>query len=320
MKRDLLSLQDVSPDEIFHLLELTAQLKQYKGRSSDHLRGKTIGLLFQKPSNRTRVSFDVGICQLGGNCIYLGPAEINLGIRESAADVSKTLSRYLDAIVARTNTHADIVEMAKNATIPVINGLSDLFHPCQGLTDIFSIREHFKTLEKISVAYVGDGNNVCNSLLLACAKTGVNIRIATPPGYEPPATVVAIAEGYAQQSKARILLTNDPVKAVADANVIYSDVWVSMGQEEEAQKRIDDFRDFQINGTLVKGAAKDFIFMHCLPAHRGLEVTEDVIDGKRSIIFDQAENRLHTQKAILIFLMKQQTKGLGLWHKNKKLF
>jgi ornithine carbamoyltransferase len=309
MKRDLISIQDLSCDDVSQLINLTAQLKEYKGRSSDYLAGKNIGLLFQKPSNRTRVSFEVGISQLGGNCIYLGPKEINLGVRESTTDVSRTLSRYLDGIVARTHTHQDIVKLTKSADIPVINGLSDVYHPCQGLTDIFSIKERFGELKGLTVAYVGDGNNVCHSLLLACAKTGVNMNIATPQGYLPEAQIIKSAEESAKETGATITLSNSPKDAVKGANAIYADVWVSMGQEEESQKRLADFKEYQINEELVKSADKDYIFMHCLPAHRGQEVTAGIIDDKEhSIIFDQAENRLHTQKAIMIFLIGEKDK------------
>jgi len=302
MKRDLMSLQDFTRNEILDILNLTEKLKKNKDSSSNLLKDKTIALLFQKPSNRTRVSFEVGVSQLGGNCIYLGPHEINLGVRESTKDVSKTLSRYLDGIVARTNFHEDIVEMAKNSDIPIINGLSDLYHPCQALTDLYSIQEKFDKTEGLTLAYVGDGNNVCNSLLLGCSKIGINIRIATPRGYEPNSDVIEIASFSAEKSGSRISIFNSPIDAVKDADVIYADVWVSMGQEEESKKRLKDFKGFQINAELVKEAKDNYIFMHCLPAHRDQEVTADIIDGDHSIVFDQAENRLHTQKAILNFL------------------
>jgi len=304
MKRDFLSLQDLTQEEILALLKRTYQLKRDKTKMRDYLRGKSIGLLFQKPSNRTRVSFEVGISQLGGNCLYLGPEEINLGVRESTADVAKTLSRYLDAIVARTFTHQDIADLARHASVPVINGLSDMHHPCQALTDIFSIEEKLGKTKGIVLAYVGDGNNnVCHSLLIGCAKMGVHMHIATPGKYAPDREVLKKTKVFAQETAARIFLTRSPKEAVAGADVIYSDVWVSMGQEKEAQKRLKDFKGFQINGNLVKGAKKNFIFMHCLPAHRGQEVTAEVIDGSHSIVFDQAENRLHVQKAIMAFLI-----------------
>ncbi|OGX37372.1 MAG: ornithine carbamoyltransferase [Omnitrophica WOR_2 bacterium RIFCSPHIGHO2_02_FULL_50_17] len=306
MKRDFLSLQDLTQEEILALLKRTYQLKRDKTKMRDYLRGKSIGLLFQKPSNRTRVSFEVGISQLGGNCLYLGPEEINLGVRESTADVAKTLSRYLDAIVARTFHHQDVVDLARYATIPVINGLSDMYHPCQSLTDMFSIEEKLGTTQGVVLGYVGDGNNnVCHSLMIGCAKTGISTQIATPKGYEPDPKVVRQAKSLAQETGAFIHLTRSPKDAVAGADVIYSDVWVSMGQEKQAPKRLKDFKGFQINGRLVQGAKDKFIFMHCLPAHRGQEVTADVIDGEHSIVFDQAENRLHVQKAVLTFLIEK---------------
>jgi len=306
MKRDLLSLQDLTNAEVIELLELTEQLKQDDYQLNNQLKGKNIALLFQKPSNRTRVSFEVGVFQLGGNCLYLGPSEINLGVRESTADVSKTLSRYLDGIVARTFTHQDVVELAEHASVPIINGLSDLYHPCQALTDVFSIKEKFGKTEGLTLAYIGDGNNVCNSLLLACAKVGMNVRVATPPKYEPQENIVQLAQSYATETNAEIITTHSPQDAVKNADVIYADVWTSMGQEEESKKRLSDFKDYQINEGLVESANKDFIFMHCLPAHRGQEVTTGVIDGGHSIVFDQAENRLHTQKAILITLLGEK--------------
>ncbi|MBI5150407.1 MAG: ornithine carbamoyltransferase [Candidatus Omnitrophica bacterium] len=306
MKRDLISLEDFSREEILSLLKMSALLKRDRASHGDHLRGKAVGLLFQKPSNRTRVSFEVGVFQLGGKCLYLGPEEINLGVRESTADVAKTLSRYLDAIVARTFRHQDVIDLARHAAIPVINGLSDMYHPCQSLTDIFSIEEKLGTTQGVVLGYVGDGNNnVCHSLLLGCAKAGIHTQVATPKGYEPDPKVVRLAKSLAQATGASIRLTHSPKDAVAGADVIYSDVWVSMGQEKQAQKRLKDFKGFQINGKLVKGAKDNFIFMHCLPAHRGQEVTADVIDGKHSIVFDQAENRLHVQKAIMVFLIEK---------------
>jgi len=302
MKRDLLSLQDLTPQEILQLCDLAKDLKSKKGARLDILKGKSIGLLFQKPSNRTRVSFEVGIWQLGGNCIYLAPQEISLGKRESASDVAKTLSRYLDALVARTNSHDDIIALGKNATVPIINGLSDLYHPCQALADIFSIQEKFGSFEDITVAYIGDGNNVCHSLLLACAMIGVNIRMASPRGYAPSQEVIDLAENYAQDKGSEISVTTDALEAVKGAQVVYTDVWTSMGQEAEARKRLKIFKKYQINTALMKGAAPDHIFMHCLPAHRGQEVTDEIIDGPHSIVFDQAENRMHIQKAVLAFL------------------
>jgi ornithine carbamoyltransferase len=304
MKKDLIRIQDLNKEDILHLFDLTDQAKQYTNRFRDALQRKNIGLIFQKPSNRTRVSFEVGIFQLGGNCIYLGPDEINLGVRESTADVSRTLSRYLNAIVARTHSHTDIMELTQNADIPVINGLSDIYHPCQGLTDIYSIKEKFPDFQNVTVGYIGDGNNVCHSLLLGCSKIGIHINIATPKGYEPSDDIVQMAKANAQESGARIAIGYSPQTAVKDVQVIYSDVWVSMGQEQTSDQKIRDFQGYQVNSELASLASDDYLFMHCLPAHRGLEVTPDVIDSPHSIIFDQAENRLHTQKSILMFLFE----------------
>lgn len=301
-KRDLITIDSLKKDEILRLFGTAMEMKHDHSHSANLLRNKSIGLVFQKPSNRTRVSFEVGIFQMAGNCVYLGPEEINLGIRESTADVAKTLSRYLNGIVARTFTHEDVIELAQNARIPVINGLSDLDHPCQGLTDLFSIREKFKKLEGLTIAYIGDGNNVCHSLMVGAAILGVNMQIATPVGYEPKPEMVQKATSICFDSNAKLTLSNSPQEAVRKANVIYADVWVSMGQEDERDKRLNDFKGFQINNELAALADPNYIFMHCLPAHRGEEVTADIIDGPRSIIFDQAENRLHIQKAIMNFI------------------
>ncbi len=305
MKRDFLTIKDLTIDEVKFILDLTQKIKKTPSKAPQILKGKTIGLIFQKPSNRTRVSFDVGVHELGGNSLYLGPEEINLGVRETTADVARTLSRYLDGIVARVFSHKDIADLAKYSTVPVINGLSDLYHPCQGLTDVFSVIEHFGKAKDLTMAYVGDGNNVCHSLLYACAKVGMHINIATPKSYEPLPEVLREAHLIAKKTGTQISLTHSPKEAVKDAEVLYSDVWVSMGQEAETKKRLKIFDGFQFNKDLCRHADKNYIFMHCLPAHRGLEVTEDIIDGPQSIIFDQAENRLHTQKAIMCFLYKK---------------
>ncbi|MEW5894513.1 MAG: ornithine carbamoyltransferase [Candidatus Omnitrophota bacterium] len=304
-KRDLLSMHDLSSSEILQILSQAAKLKNDKSLKTTHLKGKTVGLVFQKPSNRTRVSFEVAVYQLGGNCIYLGPAEINLGKRETTEDVAKTLSRYLDCIVARTFSHKDIIELGKFATVPVINGLSDLYHPCQAFADILTVQEKLGDISKVKIAYIGDGNNVCHSLLLICSKLGINISIATPEGYEISNDVLESAQSYAKETGTVIHTTHLPEVAVDSANVIYADVWTSMGQEEETDKRLKDFKNYQINASLVKLADPGYIFLHCLPAHRGEEVTSDVIDGPHSVVFDQAENRMHAEKAILIFLLKK---------------
>ena len=302
MKRDFLTLVDYSSSEIVNLLSLAKQTKYNPRQSADFLRGKSFALIFQKPSNRTRVSFETGIHQLGGNAIYLSPEDISLGVREPTADVARTLSRYVHGIVARVFSHHDILELAKYASVPVINGLSDLSHPCQALADIFTIQEKFPQLKGVRMAYIGDGNNMCNSLLVACAKTGIDLFVATPEGYEPEARYVEAARIASRASGSTITLSHSPKEAVRTAQVIYTDTWVSMGQEEEAEKRLRAFAGFQVNETLQSEADRSHIFMHCLPAHRGQEVTEGVIDGKHSVIFDQAENRLHVQKAIMIYL------------------
>jgi ornithine carbamoyltransferase len=302
MKKDLISMKDLSLKDIGDIFSLTDNLKKKKNFGAP-LAGKTLGLIFQKPSNRTRVSFEVGMFELGGNSIYLGPDDIKLGVREATKDIAKVLSRYLSGIVARTFYHKDILELAQYATIPVINGLSDLTHPCQGLADLYTIKEKKKTFEGIKMAFVGDGNNVLHSLLYGCALVGLNLNIATPLGYEPDKKVLKEAKKIAQKTKADIYLSANPQQAVEGADIIYTDVWTSMGQEKEYNKRLKAFKNFQINLVLLKKAKEDCLIMHCLPAHRGEEITDGVIDGKQSIVYDQAENRLHVQKAILLLLL-----------------
>jgi len=303
MKKDLISIKDLTAGEIEEIFALTDRLKINKAKFNTVLAGKTLALIFQKPSNRTRVSFEVGMYQLGGNSIYLAPNEINLGVRESIKDVAKTLSRYIDGIVLRTFEHKNVVDLAKYADVPVINGLSDFSHPCQGLADVYTVKEKFKKIKGATLAYVGDGNNVCTSLLYACSKLGVNMNVGTPKGYQPNASVVKEAKSFAKTNKAAINLFNNASEAVKGADVIYTDVWTSMGQEKEAQERKEIFQEFQVNIDLVKLAKKNALIMHCLPAHRGDEITDDVIDSNNSIVFDQAENRMHVQKAILIKLL-----------------
>ena len=303
MKRDLISIRDLENKELVQLLELTAKLKARPKKAHDRLKGKALGLIFQKPSNRTRVSFEAGMHQLGGYAIYLGPDDIKLGVREEPKDIARTLSRYLDAIVARTFAHKDIIDLAKSATIPVINGLSDLFHPCQGLADIFTVKERYGRLKGIRLAFIGDGNNVLHSLLYGAVKTGMNISVATPKGYDPDSTVVADARELAKVTGSLIEITNDKYKVAERADVLYTDVWASMGQEDERAERLKDFQGFQIDAELLKKANPRCIVMHCLPAHRGEEITDEVIDGPHSVVFDQAENRLHIQKAILLKLL-----------------
>jgi len=306
MKKDLISVKDLTVGEIEEIFNLTDKIKKDKSVFANVLAGKTLALIFQKPSNRTRVSFEVGMFELGGYSIYLGPDEINLGVRESIKDVAKTLSRYVDGIVLRTFEHKNVVDLAKFATVPVINGLSDLLHPCQALADIYTIREKLKNIEGICLAYIGDGNNVCNSLLHACSKVGINMNIAIPKGYEPDKLVLKEAKLIAEAKNADIKLFTKPQEAVQDVDVVYTDVWTSMGQEKEDKIRKKMFKEFQVNKNLVKLAKKNVLVMHCLPAHRGEEITDEVMESGNSVIFDQAENRLHVQKAILIKLLGEE--------------
>ena len=304
MKKNLISIEDLKTQDLLDILDLTKEVKADKAKYAAALAGKCIGLTFQKPSNRTRVSFEIGMVQLGGYAIYLGPGEIDMGVRESVKDVACVLSRYLDGIVARTYKHEDLKELAKHATVPVINGLSDRAHPCQALSDIFTIKEKAGTFKGVTLAYVGDGNNVLNSLMAAAAKVGLDMKIATPKGYEPAKDVVEIAGSFAKASGSKLELCNDPKEAAEGADIIYTDVWISMGQEKEAKKRMKAFKDFQVNDKLIKIAGKGCLVMHCLPAHRGQEITDSVIDSKNSIVYDQAENRMHAEKAILLRLLK----------------
>jgi ornithine carbamoyltransferase len=263
-----------------------------------------VALIFEKPSLRTRLSFDVGIAQLGGHCVYLSPAEVGLGRRESVSDVARVASRMVDAVVLRVNAHETIEEFARYSEVPVINGLSDLSHPCQGLADIFTIRERKgPDLRGVAIAYIGDGNNVAHSLMLCVAKTGASLRIATPAGYEPLARYRELAGSDARSSGAQITIGNDPAAAVSGADVVYTDVWTSMGQEQEYERRRRAFQGFQLNAALLARAKPDAIVLHDLPAHRGEEITDEVIDGPQSAVFDQAENRLHTEKALLCWLL-----------------
>lgn len=304
MKKDFISITDLTISEINNVFSQAKDVKKNKKKYAKSLLGKTIALIFQKPSLRTRVSFEVGVKQLGGSSVYLGHQEINLGVRETVSDVAKTLSRYVDGIVARTFDHKYVLDLARYASVPVINGLSDLLHPCQALADIFTIQEKIKETRGIVFAYVGDGNNVCNSLLHICAKLGINVNVASPMGYSPQDDILAESRKIADGEGAKINIFFDANSAVKGADVIYTDVWTSMGQEQEREKRIEIFKDFQINEKLVSLAKKDCLVMHCLPAHRGEEITEEVIESKNSVIFDQAENRLHAQKAIMIKLLK----------------
>ena len=296
--KDLISIADLSSKDIQGLIESAVELKGK--RIGTQLKGKTLAMIFEKPSLRTRVSFDVGMYELGGHSIYLSPAEIGLGKREPIADVAAVLSRYVHGIMARTFSHDSIVQLAKHATVPVINGLSDEEHPCQILADLQTIYEKKGTLKGINVAYIGDANNVANSLLLACAIMGMEFWIACPEGYSPIDAVLIKARG----NKGQVMITDDPKIAVQDADVVYTDVWTSMGQEAESAKRRKDFAGYQVNSKLISAAKKDVIFMHPLPAHYGEEIAAGMLRKPQSVVFDQAENRLHMQKAILVKLMR----------------
>jgi ornithine carbamoyltransferase len=300
-----ISLAELSTEEIYEILDLAAELKEEwrKGGNRPLLAGKTLGMIFQKPSLRTRVSFEVGMRHLGGAALYLSPQEIKLGERESVADVARVLSRYVDGIMARVFAHSDVEELAAQAWVPVINGLSDFNHPCEALSDLFTIREERGTLHGLRLTYVGDGNNVAHSLLFGASLVGMDIWVATPPGYEPQKEVVAKAKGFAHRVGSQVVLTHDPQEAVSGADIIYTDVWASMGQEEEREERLKVFPPYQVNAQLVAQAGRSALVMHCLPAHRGEEITDEVIDGPYSIVYSQAENRLHLQKGILLSLM-----------------
>ncbi|WP_396954430.1 ornithine carbamoyltransferase [Niallia sp.] len=304
--KDLLTLADYSKETILELLDKAKALKEVhlKGEVIAPLKGKTLGMIFEKSSTRTRVSFEAGMHQLGGHALYLNSRDLQIGRGETISDTAKVLSQYVDAIMIRTFSHTIVEELAEHATIPVINGLTDLYHPCQALADLLTLLEVKGTLQGLKLAYIGDGNNVAHSLLVACSKVGIDISIATPQYYEVDATVAELAQSFAQASGSKIVLTNDPVEAVQQADAIYSDVWTSMGQEEENEQRLKDFQGFQINAELVKHAKEDYIFLHCLPAHREEEVTAEIIDGSHSYVFQQAGNRLHAQKALLVEILK----------------
>jgi ornithine carbamoyltransferase len=302
--KHLTSIHNLTVDDLKEILHLSKAMKAHPQRYSAALAGKTLAMIFQKPSTRTRVSFQVGIHQLGGLGLSLGQNELQLGRGESVEDTARVLSRYVDGIMARVFSNDDILKLADNATVPVINGLSDLLHPCQAICDYFTVGERFGDLRGLKMAYVGDGNNVAHSLAYGAAKLGVHLVICCPGGaYAPSEDVMAAARKDAQATGAKIDLLKDPAEAVAGARVVYTDVWTSMGQEEEAKVRRVDLASYQVNSALFAKAASDAIFMHCLPAHRGEEVTDEVADHQRSVIFDQAENRLHTQKAIMTLLM-----------------
>jgi ornithine carbamoyltransferase len=304
--RDFTRVADWSGAELERVLDLADELKTLQKRREEHhlLPGRSLGMIFQKPSTRTRVSFEVGIAQLGGTGLYLSAGDLQLGRGETLKDTATVLSRYLDAIMIRTFAQDDVAELARHARIPVINGLTDASHPCQALADVMTIRERFGRLEGVIVAYLGDGNNVCASLMVAAAKLGANFRAATPNGYEPSAEAVEIARRAAAETGATIDLLADPRQAAAGADVLYTDVWTSMGQEEERERRLQDLAGFGIDDELVRLAGENAIVLHCLPAHYGEEITEEMLYGPQSAVWDQAENRLHAQKALMALVIR----------------
>lgn len=303
--KDLLTLLDYTSEEVQALIKLATQMKivTKQGKCPRLLEGKTLGMIFEKSSTRTRVSFEVGMQQLGGYGMYMNARDMQIGRGEPVADTGRVLSGYLDGIMIRANSHTMVEELAQSATIPVINGLTDLDHPCQALADLETIAEHKGELKGLKVAYVGDGNNVAHALVIAAAHVGMHVAVATPAGYECDATIMEQAQQIALANGGSVLATHDPVEAVKNADAIYADVWTSMGQEEETEQRLKDFQGYQINDELVAHAKPDYMFLHCLPAHREEEVATSVIDGPNSYIFEQAENRLHAQKAVLISLL-----------------
>ena len=303
--KSFISLHDFSTEQIRYILDFAHYLKakQKRGEPYQILKGKTLGMLFMKNSTRTRVSFEVGIYQLGGMGIFLSSKDLQIGRGESIEDTARVLSRYLDGIMIRTYDHEDVVKLSQYSDVPVINGLTDLLHPCQVLADLMTIEEHKGNLQGRKLTYIGDGNNMANSLMFGGAKTGMDIVIASPSGYEPDAKMIKLAKEDAKFTGASIEITSDIKKAAEDADVLYTDVWTSMGQEAETKKRLKDFSSYQINQELIKLAKDDVIIFHCLPAHRGEEISEDAIDGPYSVVFDEAENRLHAQKAIMALTM-----------------
>ena len=306
MKKDFLAVADYSPAELQGLLDLAVRLKKERmsGGNAPVLKGKVLGMVFQKPSLRTRVSFDMGMRHLGGDALYLSPNEVGLGQRESIADVARVLSGYVDAIMARVFDHDHILQLAKWASVPIINGLSDYNHPCQAMADALTIIEEFGSLKGLNITYIGDGNNVAVSLMHIAVKLGANFTIATPEDYDIIPAAVDVAKKFASDSGSKLSFLRDPHQAVKDAHVIYTDTWTSMGQEAESKKRELVFPPYQVNDRLVSEARKDVIILHCLPAHRGQEITDAIADGSHSRLFPQAHNRLHAQKAVLVHLMQ----------------
>jgi ornithine carbamoyltransferase len=304
--KHLLSVSEWSTRDLETVFEAARKIKAQPGRYRNALRGKTLAMIFQKPSTRTRVAFETGIFQMGGKSLYLAPNDLQLGRGETVGDTSRVLSRMVDGVIARVFAQEDLDELAHNSTIPVINALSDKFHPCQAIADYFTLREKRGHLRGLKIAYLGDGNNVANSLIEVGAKLGVKLALACPAGYEPDSDVLAAARRNARRTQASVEVVREPLLAVRGADAVYTDVWTSMGQEAEEQKRRVIFKDYQVSADVFRRAGRDAVFMHCLPAHRGDEVSAEVLDSKSSIVFDQAENRLHTQKAILYLLLQRR--------------
>lgn len=304
-KRDLLTCQDLSHRDIWLIFETAKNLKNsyYRGERPELLKGKNLAMIFEEPSTRTRVSFEVAMNQLGGNALYLRPGEIHLGTRETVGDTAKTLSRYVDAIMARLFKHETLVELAKNATVPVINGLTDWLHPVQALSDVYTMWEHFGDLKKIKIAFFGDATNVANSLLILTSKLGLNFTFCGPKKYWPKERTMELVKENVKETGVAPTFTESIDEAIREANIVYTDLWWWVGQEQEAEERVKAFTPYRVNKDLMRKADKNAVFMHCLPASRGMEVTNDVIDGPQSIVWDQAENRLHVEKAILVLLM-----------------
>lgn len=316
-QKHLLCLQDYSKDEIYQVLSLALKLKDMQKLNIPHplLKGKTLAMIFTKSSTRTRVSFEVGIHQLGGYGLFLSSGDIQLGRGETIEDTAKVLSRYVDGIMIRTYEQSDVVELAKYGTIPIINGLTDSYHPCQILADLLTIYEAKRKLSGLKLAYIGDGNNVANSLIIGCSKVGMDIAIGCPQRYRPNEAAIAMGMENSKISGSSITITSSPIAAIRDADAVYTDVWASMGQEKEKNIRAEAFSGYQVNRELFSYAKSDATFLHCLPAYRGKEVTSDIIDGPNSLVFDEAENRLHVQKAIMVLLMKERRGKHGAFYK-----
>jgi len=307
VKKDLKSINDITKDDVFEIFDIAHELKKLlkKGVYEHHLQNKVLAMIFEKPSLRTRFTFEVGMYQLGGYAVYLAPNDIGLGKRETLYDTAKNLERWADMIMIRTFDQKKVDDIARYASVPVINGLSDEEHPCQALTDLFTLEEKFGNVQGLNMTFIGDGNNVCHSLMLLCAKLGVNLTIGVPKGYEPKEQFIKGAQKLCKANNCTLKIVNDPFEAVKEAYVIYTDVWASMGQENEAEERKKIFTPFQVNKKLVDSAPENVLIMHDLPAHRGEEITNEIMDASYSIVFDQAENRLHTQKGIMVFLNRE---------------